>query len=60
MYRKFGEMRTCGFVRYASGQTNRQTDADTLITILRIPTGCEAIIGFQLIIFQKFSEKSER
>jgi len=39
MYRKFGEIWTC-VLRYASGQTDKQTDrqrqkqTDTLITIL--------------------------
>jgi len=38
MYKTFGEMWTC-YLRYASGQTNRHTD--TLVTILRTPTGDE-------------------
>jgi len=43
MNMKFREIRTCGFLRYASRQTDRQTNmhTDSLITILRPPTGGE-------------------
>jgi len=37
MLGKFGEILTCGFYRYASGQTGRRTDA--LIAILRTSIG---------------------
>ena len=50
MYRKFREMCTCGFLRYAIRQTNKQTDeqtTNTLITVLRITTGDEVNILLQ-------------
>jgi len=42
MYRKFGEIWTCIFI-YANEQTDRRTikQTDTLITVLRIPTGAK-------------------
>jgi len=40
MYRKFGEIWPCLFLRYPSRQTEKQTNnhTDTLITILCTPT----------------------
>ena len=45
-YRKFREVWTCGFLRYASAQTDRQTD--TFIAVLPTNIGGEVIILCQL------------